>query len=123
MGLLYHRLIQRGWDRTVISKLILQAIARAENKSASPPTSIASNADVMKDTLFLHFWFHKDGISRQEIRKEIELHLEETCKEEVCKERMIVAISRPKNVGDFVTRAKLHQVPDKSASTILGEFR
>ena len=123
VGLLYHRLIQQGWDRIPISKLILQATARAENKSTSPPTTITSNADVMKDTVFLHFQFHKDGISRQEIRKEFELHLEKICKEELCKERMIVAFSRPKNIGDFVTRAKLHQAPDKSASTILGEFR
>ena len=78
---------------------------------------------MIKDTVFLHFQFHKDGISRQEIRKEFELYLEDICKEELCKERMIVAFSRPKNIGDFVTRAKLHQAPDKSASTILGEFR
>ena len=77
----------------------------------------------MKDTVFLRFQFDKDGISRQEIRKDFELHPEEICKEELCKERMIVAFSRPKNIGDFVTRAKLHQAPDKSASTILGEFR
>ena len=125
MGLLYHHLIQRGWDRIAINELILQATARAENTSASPPTIIASNADVMKDTVFLHFQFHKDGISRQEIRKEFELHLEDICKEELCKERMIVVFSRPKNIGDFITRAKLHlhQAPDKSASTMMGEFR
>jgi hypothetical protein len=122
VGLLYHRLIQRGWNRTAINELVLQATARAENKSTTP-TIVASNSDVMKDTVFLHFQFHKDGISRQEIRKEFELYLEDICKEELCKERMIVAFSRPKNIGDFVTRAKLHQAPDKSASTILGEFR
>ena len=123
MGLLYQRLIQQGWDRTIISEFILQATARAENKSTSPPTTIASNADVIKDAVFLHFQFHKDRISQQEIRKEFELHLEKICKEELYKERMIVTFSRPKNIGDFDTRAKLHQSPDKSASTILGEFR
>ena len=71
----------------------------------------------MKDTVFLYFQFHRDGIFRQEIRKEFGLHLEKICKEELCKERMIVAFSRPKNIGGFVTRAKLHQAPNKSAST------
>ena len=37
--------------------------------------------------------------------------------------RTIVAYSRPKNIGDFVTKTKLHQAPGKNASTILGEFR
>ena len=47
VGLLYHCLIQWGWDRTTISKLILQATAQAKNESTSPPTIITSNADVM----------------------------------------------------------------------------
>ena len=122
VGLFYHRLIQWGWDKTTISKLILEATTQAENKSTSLPTAAVSNADVMKDTVFLNYQFHKDGISRQEISKEFGLYLETICKEELQKERMILAFSRPKNIGDFVTRAKVHEAPGKSASTMLGEF-
>ena len=36
--------------------------------------------------------------------------------------RAIVAYSRPKNVGDFVTQAKLHQAPGKEGSVITEEY-
>ena len=36
---------------------------------------------------------------------------------------MTVAYSRPLNIGDYVTRAKLHQAPGETASTIFGEFK
>ena len=52
--------------------------------------------------------FDPDEISRQAIRKEIELKLETNCKENNQKERMIVAFSRQKKIGDFVTRTKVH---------------
>jgi len=77
----------------------------------------------LKDTLFLHFKFHKDGITRLQIREEFENTLGSICKEELGVTRTIVAFSRPKNIGDFVTQAKLYEAPGKSASTIMGEYK
>jgi len=57
-----------------------------------------------------------------EIRKELGLYLESMYREELQKERMSVSFSRSKNIGDLVTCAKLYKAPDKSASTVLGEF-
>ena len=73
--------------------------------------------------LFLHFKFHKDGITRQQIRAEYKQHLEKLCKEDLDLEGMVVAYSRPLNIGDYVTRAKLHQAHGRSASTILGSSK
>ena len=122
VGLLYYRLLQRGWERKLVRDLILGATDRAEEKSINPlPSSPKSKST--KDILFLHFQYHKDGITRQEVRKEYETHLETICKEELGIQRMIVAFSTAKNIGNYVSQTKLHQAPGKSASSILGEFK
>ena len=69
VGLLYYRLLQRGWERKLVRDLILGATNRAEEKSINPlPPSLKSTST--RDIIFLHFEYHKDGITRQEIRKE-----------------------------------------------------
>ena len=122
VGLLCYRLLQRGWERKLVCALILGATDRAEEKSINPlPSSPKSKST--RDILFLHFQYHKDGITRQEVRKEYETHLETICKEELGIQRMIVAFSTAKNIGNYVSQTKLHQAPGKSASSILGEFK
>ena len=46
-----------------------------------------------------------------------------TKEEELRIQRMIVAFSTAKNIGNYVSQTKLHQAPGKSASSILGEFK
>ena len=106
----------------MVRDLILGATDRAEEKSINPPPS-SSKSTSTRDTLFLHFEYHKDGITRQEIKKEYETHLETICKEELGIYRMIVAFSTAKNIGNYVSQTKLHQAPGKRASSILGEFK
>ena len=119
-GLLYQRTLARGWDRDFIRGLILEATTRAENKTTK---RIPKKEENLKDILFLHFQYHKDGISRDQIRAVFQDHLEKICNDDLGIERLIVAYSRPLNIGDYVTRAKLHQAPGRSASTIFGEFK
>ena len=69
-GLLYYRTLQRGWDRDLIHKLTLEATRRAENTNPRPPSLPEDN----KDTVFLHFEFHKDGISRLQLRAAYDEH-------------------------------------------------
>ena len=76
-----------------------------------------------KDTLFIHFKFHKDGISRQAIRLEFETHLAKICRNDLDVTKMTVAYSRPLNIGDYVTRAKLYQTPGKTASKLFGKSK
>ena len=119
-GLLYQRTLDRGWDRDLIRGLILEATTRAENKSTSRTPKKEEN---LKEILFLHLEYHKDGISRDQIRAVFQDHLQKICHDDLGIKRCIVAYSRPLNIGDYVTRAKLHQAPGKSASTIFGEFK
>ena len=106
----------------MVHALMLGATDRAEEKPINPlPPSPKSTST--RGILFLHFEYHKDGITRQEIRKEYKNHLETICKEELGIDRMIVAFSTAKNIGNYVSQTKLHQAPGKSASSILGEFK
>ena len=120
-GLLYQRTLQRGWDRRLIRDLILEATSRIVNKTNSTQEPIEKESSV-KDTLFLHFKFHKDGISRQAIRLAFEKHLGKICHDDLNVDKMTVAYSRPLNIGNYVTRTKLHQAPTETASKLFGEF-
>jgi hypothetical protein len=37
--------------------------------------------------------------------------------------RPTIAYSQPKNIGDYITKAKLHQAPGQTSSIIMGEFK
>ena len=52
VGLLYYRLLQQGWEREVVRKLILEVTTRAENKPASKPPTTDPNK--LRNTIFLH---------------------------------------------------------------------
>ena len=123
MGLLYYRLILRGWDRPTISQFILEAVSRTEQQPPPAAQSKPTTDHSAENTLFLHFQFHKNGVSRRTIRTLYDKHLGNFCQADMDIQRMIVAFSRPKNIGDFLTKAKLYQAPGQSASTILGEFK
>ena len=52
----------------------------------------------MKDALFIHFKFHIDYVSRQEIRADYKEHLEKVCTKDLDLARMVMACSRPQNI-------------------------
>ena len=81
VGLLCICTLQQGWDRCYIHKLILEGTRRAKNPK---PIALPSNdKNILKDTLFLHFQFHKDSIPRQQVRAEFEEILGSIYKEEL----------------------------------------
>jgi hypothetical protein len=122
---LYRRLLARGWDRVFIRQLILEATSRVEGRANTTTSTTRSERerDANERALRLHIQFHPNDISRREYRSLYEHHLGELLREELDVECPTVAYSRQRNIGDYVTQAKLHQAPGKSASTIMGEFR
>ena len=101
--------------------LILEATARAENQpSTSPP---AKTEKVLKDIIFLHFQYHPDNLSHQQNKEEFEDHLGQICKDDLGISHTVVAYSRPKNIGDYVSQAKLHQAPGGTSSEIMGKYK
>lgn len=105
--------------------MILDAcnIVQRKNPSNTPTVQPETGAQDENNLLFLHLTYHPDDISRQRIRELYEKHLGDIFRRELNIDRPIIAYSRPKNIGDYVTKAKLHQAPDQSSSTIMGRHR
>ena len=112
------------WEREYIRQLILEATDRIEKRATKPKPTTTTEED--KSTrLFIHLQYHPDDSSRGEIRQLYNEHCGELFKKLMLMgiERPIIAYSRPKNIGDYATQAKLHEAPGRTASTIMGEYK
>ena len=118
---LFKRHVARGWDRSFMKDLILQADNKLEaNKlQASLPNPLPTlpTEDLSsKERLFLHFEYHVCDIPKLQVRA----IYNSTCKEIF--ERMLgikqltIAYSRSTNIRESITKAKLHQAPGREAS-------
>jgi len=117
--LLFRRLAARGWDRMQLKQLLLEVHNNIKNNKKRPRSDdppIDSH-----ERLILHFEYHPCDIPRKKIRHIYKKHcakLEEDSNLGI--QQMIVAYSRPTNLRDAITRAKLHQAPGREASTFGG---
>jgi hypothetical protein len=128
VSLLYRRLIDRGWEREAIRSLILEACRTIQRKAQPPaalPAQPSSNSldDENKNRLFIHLKYHPDDIPRQRVQQLYQEHCGEVLLRELGIRKPTIAYSRPKNLSDLITKAKLHQASGESSSIILGEFR
>ena len=120
--MLYKHLLDRGWEREYMRKLIIEATTEIESRDKAGPTSSTSARDKTSDRLFLHLQYHPDDIPRREVQELYQEHCGELFQELLKIDRPTIAYSRPPNLGEFVTKAKLHQAPERTASRILGEL-
>ena len=123
--LLYHRICERGWDSQYIHDLIINASRHVETKSTTQQqqATLQQQNETERDDIFIHLQYHPDDISRRQLRRIYEDHLAVPLKREIDINRAVVAYSKPKNIGDYVTQAKLHQAPGETASIIMGEYK
>ena len=120
---LYQRLLARGWTKEYIAPLIIEASEKIEQRSKHPqPTTTSGTIDDDDTRLFIHLQYHPDDVSRRELRQ----IYKDTCGNVFFSELGIVnptiAYSRPPNIGEKITQAKLHQAPGKPSSYYLGEY-
>ena len=102
----------------------MEASSKIEARGTKDPKSSSSTtASPDRDRLFIHLQYHPDDITRKKIQELFEEHCGELFRQELRIERPTIAYSRPPNIGDYVTKAKLHQAPGRTASTILGECK
>ena len=120
--MLYKHLLDRGWEREHIRKLMIEAITEVESRGNKGQKSSDSAEDKTSDRLFLHLQYHPDDIPRREVQELYQEHCGELFQRLLNIDRPTIAYSRPPNLGEFVTKAKLHQAPDRTASRILGEL-
>jgi hypothetical protein len=124
VGLLYHRICERGWEAAFVHDLIIKASRHAEEKAAAPTEAPSTQRKKRaNDEVYIHLQYHPDDISRQQIRSLYNDHLAIPFKEDLRVKRAIVAYSRPKNIGDYVTQAKLHEAPGVTSTLIMGEYK
>lgn len=119
---LYHRLVARGWNAADIKSHILAADTRIKNSNPpilplQPPIiETTDEADDTKDTIFIHWEYHPNDIPRRRVRAIYNNTCGELLKEDLDICNTIIAYSRPPNLKDMITKAKLHQAPGKEAS-------
>jgi len=109
------RLLQRGHDIHYISYLMEQAAISLDRSSKLQKTNDTDSDNI----LYIHRTYHPIGPQRHDIRilyqKILEPHLNF--------DKMTVAISRPPNLRDILTKAKVIPPPGIEVSTIIEHLK
>ena len=115
---LFDRHVARGWNRATMKDYILKADHRinlpqpvTNHTAADSSTQLLSN----KERLFFHMEYHTNDIPKTQVRALYDHYCKSTF-EGLGIKQFTVAYSRPPNIKDSVTKAKLHQAPGKEAS-------
>ncbi len=123
--LLFKRHVARGWDRATMKGYILNADKKlnmptptTNTAAAIPMAQVLSN----RERLFIHMEYHPNDIPKKAVRALYE-HYCKSSFERLGIQQLTIAYSRPPNIKDSITKAKLHQAPGKEASKYyLGEL-
>jgi len=123
--LLFKRHVARGWDRATMKGYILNADKKlnmptptTNAAAAIPMAQVLSN----RERLFIHMEYHPNDIPKKAVRALYE-HYCKSSFERLGIQQLTIAYSRPPNIKDSITKAKLHQAPGKEASKYyLGEL-
>jgi hypothetical protein len=110
------RLHARGHTIDNLAPIFLQAADSLTNQLSKLHRSKSNNED---NNLFIHWQFHPKGLQRQDIRQSFN----STLQSHTPFERMIIAMSRPKNLRDVLTRAALKLPGDLQIRKIIEETK
>ena len=116
--LLAQRLIARGYSKQVLTPLFIEATERLDrvyndrSERLGAINQVSANKEKESKPIFFHLPFHPRGITRATIRKTFDASL----KKLLPHRSLIVAVSRPKNLGDRVCRTRLPDVPGNNPS-------
>ena len=120
--LLYRRLRARGWEAALLKSLFEDATAKVELQRPSKTHERNNTTDGRR--IFIHTEFHPAGIARKKIRQAymdtcgdafLELNTENGGTMKLID--TTIAYSRPKNLRDLLTSAKLREVEGRGVST------
>jgi hypothetical protein len=121
---LFKRHVARGWDRTFMKGLILQSDARLEQQQtqSTMPTTTTTTTTLTatpldnKERLFLHFEYHRCDIPKAQVRAIFDSTCKELLERRLDIKQLTICYSRPTNIREAITKAKLHQAPGREAS-------
>jgi hypothetical protein len=117
-ALLAQRLIARGYSKQILTALFVEATERlthldCKNQQGAITVEPAAAAKDKKP-IFFHLPYHPRGMQRTTIRKAFNASLQKVLPHRT----LIVAASRPKNLGDRVCRTRLPDVPGNNPSDL-----
>ncbi len=98
------RLLNRGHNITNLTPILIEAAHAADKTNRLDTAPLQPKPS----TLYLHWTYHPQGLQRKNIRRIFDNTLKPALD---CYDKMQIAVSRPKNLRDTLTRAAL-QVPD-----------
>ena len=110
---LFERHVARGWNRAEMKGFILSADAKLRTQ---PLTVAAPEPLSNKERLFVHLEYHPNDISKHKVRLLYDTYCKQIFEDVLDIKQTTVAYSRPKNIRELVTKAKLHQAPGREAS-------
>jgi hypothetical protein len=119
-SLLAKRLIARGYTLQQLLPLFKEAEVRLPTLRRAQPRNpvTAGTVDTVLEPkpIFFHLQFHPRGIQRQQIRAAYNETLAPLLSEE---RRLIVAVSRPRNLRDRVCTTRLPNLTDNNPSDFI----
>ena len=116
---LFVRHVNRGWDRTTMKHWIISADKKIQQETLqqTQPTHVTTEEPLTNtEQVFLHFEYHKNDIPKNKVRAIYETTCKELLSSRLGIKQLTIAYSRPKNIKDTITKAKLHQAPGREAS-------
>lgn len=126
----FKRCVDRNWDPKPLKRIFLEANDKLSNPtSLHTPTQVApqdathgeAETERKRDRLFIRLPYHPCYIPRRTLREIYQQTCEDEIRQELGIERLTIAYSRAKNIGDAVTKSSLFQVSGEEVSTFLGE--
>jgi len=108
-----HRLLQRGHTIPNLTPLLLKAATTLDNTC-----NLAASNGNATNTLYLHWPYHPKGLQRQQIRRLYDATLKPALPEY---DNMQIAVSRPKNLRDLLTKTALNTTDNAIVTNILIE--
>ena len=118
--LLYKRLLARGHRASAIKPIFINAHKSIQDRRRTPKETKTEDDSGTK--LFLHFEYHPRDVPRTEIRRMYNKHLGHIAENYLGVAPPIVAYSRPQNLGEVASQAKLYEAPGRDAATHLAEY-
>ena len=116
--LLFQRFVAVGWERTKIKSMILAANQRLSQLKHQPPsTAPLDELPSNKERLFLHLEYHPNELPKGAIQETYNHTCGELLEKRLGIKQVTIAYSRPLNLLESLTQAKLHQAPGREAST------
>jgi len=113
------RLIQRGHRIQDIIPIVQKTVAIIDNSLRITANTNRQSEKNPNDTLHIHWKYHPSDITKQKIRQIYDNTLKNTANFD----KMIIIVSRPRNLRDILCHTQLQPIPDNNISNILKQLK